>query len=89
MSGVLAWMDLSGNLGPVRIGCSASDADPAPSYWDTVTGGAVVPLENLADTLRLILAERTTVMQRLANGEKPPFPDLRYGWGVPEGVGNG
>jgi hypothetical protein len=85
MLGVVAWMDLAGNLGPVRIGCHASDADPK-GFWDIVGAGAEVPLEDLADTLKLILAERTTVMQRLANGKKPPFPDLRYGWDVPEGI---
>jgi hypothetical protein len=78
-------MDLAGNVGTIRIRCSATKDDPARDVWVAPTlRDAEVSLDELPHTLRMICRERDEVIRLIAEGRQPPFAGLHWTWLIPE-----
>ncbi len=76
----VARIDLSGNAGPVRVHCSATDDDPILNVWEAVNLLDYVPLPEFPKAVRLILDERNVVSRMIAVNLRPPFKGLRWRW---------
>lgn len=77
-------VDLSGNVGNLRILTSATRNEPVEQVWNSpVVRDAVCELESLPALLRVILREREAVIQMMAEGMRPPFQGLQWTWEPP------
>jgi hypothetical protein len=80
---VQAFVDLSGNVGEVKILCAATDADPYEAIWIAPRlRDAEVPLDALPNALRMILRERDAIVRMMAEGKRQPFPGTHWTWSV-------
>ena len=80
---VLARVKTSGEVGNVEIHCHASNGEPMRMMYTAPTlRGCAVPLDQLPETLKAVLAERQAVIDAMADGKKPPFM-IRWQWAVP------
>lgn len=82
---IVTHVKTSGDVGEVEVRCQASDEEPMRAMYTAPTlRDCTVPLDQLPETLKAVLAERQTVINLMGDGEKPPF-QIRWRWAVPFG----